>query len=175
MEGTSLQPRGLLEKAGLSDSMAFADFGSGHGFFCFGAATLTSGVIHALDVRRDVLDACKRDAQHKGLSNITAHHVNLEVVGGSGLADGSVDFVLMRKILSQNDDKKSLVKEAHRILRHGGKLFVIGLKPHAKIGASHDMRITQDALRSLVDSVGFQFKEEIVIDFDHYGVVFTKK
>lgn len=100
-----------------------AEFGCGYGTFTMAAAVLTSGSVHAFDVDPAMVRAVASRARAPGFGNVRAELRDF-VADGTGLADASVDYAMLFNILHA-EDPVGLLREAHRILRPGGKAAVI--------------------------------------------------
>lgn len=170
-----LNPKKILIDAGLSGSESVADFGCGPGIFTIPASELTNGIVYAFDIQESVLEVLTNQIRIHNIPNIKINRVNLEVIGGSKLEDKSVSFVIMRKILLQNDRKDILLKEAYRVLRDNGVLIVVGWTEKALIGPKISDRIKQEKLISLAKEAGFYVKKQLLEDDNHYAIMFSKK
>ncbi len=175
MDTVGLKPDVILRHLGVHSQSVIADFGCGPGVFSLPAAVLTDASVHAIDVRKSMLDVCGHEAQHRSLHNLVFVHANLELDRGSGLPDMSVDFVIMRKILSQNENKQALFREAYRILRASGKLVVIGWSDGSMEGLGSGEHVRRDQAEALGAIVGFEDPEEIFVNVHHYGLAFTRE
>ncbi len=169
-----LNPKEILLSAGLGGSESMADFGCGPGMFTIPAAELTEGIVYALDVQKSVLEAVVNQIHIHNIPNIITKQVNLETIGGSQLEDNSISFVLIRKILLQNERKDILLKEAHRILKNKGVLIVVGWTNEALIGPNVSDRIEQKELLVLTNNAGFIEKKQLLADNAHYAIAFSK-
>src|SRR3989338_3646070 len=75
----------ILADAGLKSGMRFADFGCGElGHFAFAAARLVgeTGIVYAVDVRKDALATLESRARQANVRNLTAVWGNMEIAGG---------------------------------------------------------------------------------------------
>jgi len=117
-------PRAILEKFGVtSDCQAVVDFGCGYGTFSIPAAQMTLGTVYALDMDPGMLAATRAKAAAAGLGNVEIRQRDF-VTQDTGLADASVDYVMLFNILHA-EERMTLLVEAWRILALGGKLDVI--------------------------------------------------
>ena len=169
-----LNPKKILIDAGLEGNESVADFGCGPGIFTIPASELTNGIIYALDIQESVLEALTNQIHIHNIPNIKVSRVNLESIGGSKLKDKSISFVIMRKILLQNDRKDIILEEAYRVLRDNGVLIVVGWTETALIGPKVSDRLEQGKLISLANDVGFIVKKQLLEDDNHYAIKFSK-
>ena len=100
-----------------------ADFGCGYGTFTIPAAKIVGGKVYAIDLDPEMIKETERKVREKKLGNVETILRDF-VSNGSGLKDESVDYVMLFNIL-HTDKPERLLKEAHRILRNGGKIGII--------------------------------------------------
>ncbi|MDO8590723.1 MAG: methyltransferase domain-containing protein, partial [bacterium] len=153
------------------------DLGSGAGFYTIAAARAVgnSGRVYAIDILKDMLQKIKNEAQRSGIHNIEALWGNVEKLGGTRLADASVDSVLVCNTLFQLEDKNDFPLEVKRILKPKGKVLVVDWKEsYGNMGPHRDHVVTTDAARSLFEKVGFTFEREISAGAHHYGIIFRR-
>ena len=182
--GGFMNPEKIIGGFGIKEGMMIADFGSGAGYFTIllGQRVGKNGKVYALDIQESALDNVRVKAKAAGLENVETIRSNLEVLGGSGLADNSQDIVLLANILFQSDLKKEIVKEAVRVLKSGGSLVVIdwkraaGAMPDGRqgFGPPDNLRTDEIAMRSLVLGEGLVFENDIDAGQFHYGMKFRK-
>jgi ubiquinone/menaquinone biosynthesis C-methylase UbiE len=173
--GGFLQPETILEQLNIRDDIQVADFGCGHGYFSIPLAKLIpQGKVHALDVLEEALETVKSRAELEGVSNIETIHCNLEISGGSKLADQSVDLVLLANILFQSQKKSAIFKEAKRILKEDGQLVLVEWISGASLAPKEGWLISKEEAQQLVEAEGLTLSQELEIDSQHYGMVFKK-
>ena len=99
---------------GLMPGQKAADFGCGSGFFSLALARAVgdNGRVTAIDVMKEPLESVHARAEAAGLKNIDMVRADLEVLGGTKLADGSQDCVLMKNVLFQSQKKSAMLAEA---------------------------------------------------------------
>ncbi|MBU4479964.1 methyltransferase domain-containing protein [Patescibacteria group bacterium] len=171
-------PKYNIEQFGLSNGMIVADLGSGSGFYTIESSRVvgSEGRVYAVDVQKDFLDKIRNSANLERLYNIEIILGDIEKVGGTRLADMSVDAVIVSNVLFQAEDRESLVMEAKRILRSNGRILVVdwadsfnGMGPDSKNIFSEN-----EALK-LFEGEGFIKDRNISAGDHHYGIVFRKK
>lgn len=175
--GGFLDPDKIASEFGIKEGMTIADFGSGAGYFTILLAQKVGkdGKVFALDILETALDNVRVKAKGAGLDNVETTRANLEVLGGSGLADNSQDIVLLANIFFQSDKKGEIIKEAKRVLKNGGSIVVIDWKRGAGgFGPPDNLRTDEIAMRSLVMGESFSFEKEIDAGQFHYGMIFHK-
>ncbi len=114
-------PAKKLQKAGLKPGNQVLDFGCGPGSFSLAAASIVgpSGRVHALDIHPLAIQRVKIKAAKSGLQNIKT----ISSDRAAGLADQSMDFVILNDVLHEVDDPDAILSELHRVLRPEGTLF----------------------------------------------------
>src|SRR5262245_32933119 len=103
-----------------------ADFGCGTGVLSVAIARWAKHVV-AIDQNRSVLDKAKQRAAREGMKNISFVKQDLHRLS---LADGCKDLVVISQSLHHVRDPSAVLREAHRILRPGGKAIILELMPH---------------------------------------------
>ena len=152
-----------------------ADFGCGYGTFTIPAAKIISGKIYAFDIEPEMIEAVKRKAKTQNLRNVQAV-VRDFVSEGSGLMDGSVDYVFLFNILHLENPQK-LLSEAYRILGRGGKVGIIHWNYDSTTprGPPMAIRPRPEQIRHWAESVGFVLEQELDLKPYHYGLVLKKQ
>lgn len=174
---TFCDPATVLRSLSVQPGMIVADFGAGSGYFSFefAKAAGNEGRVYALDVLPSALEAITSRAKTLGLTNVTAQRVNLERVNGSGLGTAMVDWVIIKDVLLQNEQKGIILAEAVRILKPGGHALIIEWDPReSSVGPEKHLRIAPDAMRTLVEEAGLSITEEPNVGGYHYAFIAKK-
>ncbi len=126
----------MLRAVGLRSGCKALEIGCGPGFLTGAIADVAApGDATGLDTSAELLEAARAMVQPK--------HANLHFVEGNayhtGLADKSFDFVYSRLVYQHLDQPLTALKEAHRIVRPGGKVAIMDvddgwltLEPHCE-------------------------------------------
>lgn len=113
-------PAEALAEAGLRSGDTVLDFGCGPGGFSIAAASLVGkrGKVYALDIQPLAARTVKQKAEKCGLATIEP------ITSGrdTGLADKTVDVVLLYDIFHFFKDPDAILAELHRVLKDGGVL-----------------------------------------------------
>ncbi len=170
-------PERIIQSAGIFEGMTVADFGCGMGYYTFPLARKVGdgGRVYAIDIQRSLVEAVKRVARSNGFRTVDGIVGDVDASGGSRLADGIADVVVMANLLSQIEHKDALVAEAERILKPKGRVLLIewadsfgGIGPHPK-----DV-VARAAAERLFATGGFRVQREVPDAGDHhYGILFT--
>ena len=175
-------PSRNVRALGIQPGMKVADFGSGSGAYVLAIAEVLcgSGLVYAVDVQRDLLRRTKNETTKRGYKTVEVLWCDLESAGGSKLADGSLDLVLISNLLFQITDKKIVIAEAWRILRPNGRLAIIDWSDSTPDGGSRMGPRKQDVVRkekalALAVESGFELAQEFSAGAHHYGLILKKK
>lgn len=172
-----VDPSQALAHLPVLNGQSVVDFGCGAGYFSFEFAKRVGpeGHVTALDILPHALEAVASRAKHLGLNNLETCRVNLEKEGGSRLLAESMDWVVIKDMLFQNEDKKTILVEASRVLRPGGHAFIMEWKPGEQaVGPKIEIRISPKELRSLIEGSGLTVVEEIPVGAFHYSFLVKK-
>lgn len=173
-----LNPDAVAGEFGITPGMKVADFGCGAGHLGILAAQRTGkgGMVIALDIMEDKLDSIRARAKAAGLENIETRRANLEVLGSTGISDGTQDLVLLVNILFQSQKKAGILKEAKRVLRSGGSVVVVDWKKNTGgFGPPDHLRTTPEDMQALFEMEGFALVRGFNAGQFHYGLIFTNK
>jgi arsenite methyltransferase len=99
------------------------DLGSGAGFDCFLASKKVgkTGKVIGLDMTEEMIAKARILAKEHGYSNVEFRLGDIEKMP---LDDNSVDVIISNCVINLSPDKSKVFKEAHRVLKNGGKMFV---------------------------------------------------
>ena len=175
---TFVDPVSIIRKLELAPGSVVVDFGCGAGYFTFEAAKAVGaeGKVIALDILSAALQAVASRAKVLGLTNIEGKRANLEKIGGSGLQPESVDWVILKDMLFQNQNKEVIVQEVSRILKKEGRLFLMEWVPEKKsMGPEEGIRISEADARLLLEKVGLHPENNIPAGEFHYALLARKK
>jgi ubiquinone/menaquinone biosynthesis C-methylase UbiE len=110
----------VLREAGIRQGYRVLDYGCGPGAYIAPLEKLvgSTGMIHALDVHPLAIREVERIASRLKLANVATIQSNCI----TGLADGSIDLVLLYDTFHDLEEPNKVLEELHRILIPNGNL-----------------------------------------------------
>lgn len=99
------------------------DLGSGAGFDCFLASKKVgkTGKVIGLDMTEEMIAKARSLAKEHGYTNVEFRLGDIEKMP---LEDGSVDVIISNCVINLAPNKLTVFKEAYRVLKSGGKMYV---------------------------------------------------
>ena len=169
-----LNPKEILERAGIRQGMRAADMGCGsQGHFVFPAAQMVgkSGKVWAVDILKPALNSTESRARFENATNVEPVWSDIEVYRGTKIHEASLDLVM----LVNNLPKAAMIKETVRLVKPGGKLLVVDWKlTEAPFGPPSKDRRDPAAIKTDVAALGLRLVDEFEAGQYHYGLVFVK-
>ena len=107
----------------LRKGMTVLDLGSGAGFDCFLAAKKVgaSGRVIGVDMTSAMIKKARTIAKKYNYTNVEFRLGEIEHLP---LDDAAVDVIISNCVINLSPDKMQVFREAYRVLRKGGRLFV---------------------------------------------------
>ena len=108
------------------------DLGSGAGFDCFLASKKVgkTGKVIGLDMTEEMIAKARALAKEHGYSNV---EFKLGDIENMPLDNNSVDVIISNCVINLAPDKSKVFKEAYRVLKSGGKMYVSDIVLLAKL------------------------------------------
>ncbi len=147
-----------------------AEVGCGYGTFTIAAARSIRGRVFAIDIDPQMTEAVAGRATAEGLLNV---EIMLRDIAdeGTGLTEGSVDYVMLFNIL-HHDRPEQLLAEARRILKPGGIVGCIhwNYDTQTPRGPALEIRPRPEQIRQWILESGFAVRGgQIDLPPYHYG------
>lgn len=170
-------PDDNIREFGLNPGEKVVVFGSGSGGHTLAAARALkgSGTIYGIDVRNALIEKLKKEAAERHHLNIRVLHGNVDHLGGTGVGGMSTDAVIIPDTLFAYRDKETMLKEADRIMKPGGRLLIVEwAASYAGAGpAPQDVCPEEDAL-AFAEKAGFVCDRRFSAGNYHYALIFHK-
>ncbi len=161
----------------LKEGDKVAVFGSGVGGHSLAAcrALNNSGVVHAIDVRKDMLEKLTTEARANSCSIIKTVHANIEEEGKTHIPDYGLQAVIIPNTLFSYEDHVGILKEASRIIIPTGKILVVDWKDSfGGMGPQPEHLITEEKAIAFAKTAGLKVLERFDAGAQHYGLVLGK-
>ncbi len=172
-----MDPEALLAVCNLQTTDSVADFGAGSGFLARAALKyVPQGNVFAIEINRDIVARLTRDASDSHLGNLHPLWGDIEVLGGSKLANDSMDFIILSNVLFHLEDKDGCMKELLRVLKPGGRVLVVDwTESFGGMGPSPDMVFDKAHAEALFSRFGLS-KLEVALPAGehHYAILFRR-
>ena len=176
--GKFIDPSAAVSHFHLREGDVVADFGAGSGHYMqpLSRAVGSTGLVYLCEIQKNLVDSLGIKAGDERITNARPIWCDMEKKGGTKLSDGLLDAGLLSNVLFQIQDKVIALLEIARVIRKGGKLFIIdwtdsygGLGPQPK-----DVIIESEA-RTLLEQAGFVVESTFPAGEHHYGLACRKQ
>ena len=169
-------PEQVVSQFHIRDGDTVADFGAGSGYFTKVLSQAAgSGKVYACDIQKPLLEKVAELARSEQLENVEVVWCDLEEKKGSKVADDTLDVVIMVNTLFQIEDKDTALQEVARVLRKGGKFFVIDWsESFGGMGPQENAVISEEDATRMAEKHGFSLERTYGAGEHHYGLAFRK-
>jgi ubiquinone/menaquinone biosynthesis C-methylase UbiE len=153
----------MVESLGLEPGMVVADIGAGSGVISAMMADRIGpdGVVLAVDIQQEMLDALAERCRKSGITNIKGI---LGTVKSPKLKPGSVDLAIMVDVYHEFDFPYEMLKDIAHSLKPGGRVVFVEYRkedPLVPIKEVHKMAEAQVKLEADQPEFGLEWKETI--------------
>lgn len=109
--------------ANIQDGDTVLDLGSGAGFDCFLASKRVGdkGKVIGIDMTPKMIEKAKSNVNKYGYKNVEFKLGEIEKLP---IEDNSIDVIISNCVINLSPDKSKVFKEAYRVLKKNGKMFV---------------------------------------------------
>ena len=171
-------PETVLDQLVLGEGRVVADLGVGSGAYALSAARRVGGTgkVYAIDIQKHLLERLKNAAKTARLHNVEIIWGDIEKSAGTKIKNGVVDVAIISNALFQTEDKSAVAREAHRILKNGGRALVVDWSETSGVlGPAAEHIVPQEEARDVFERNGFSHERDISAGEHHYGIIFRKK
>jgi ubiquinone/menaquinone biosynthesis C-methylase UbiE len=146
-----------LMYADICEGDVVLDLGSGAGIDVLLAASLVgeSGRAIGIDMTPEMIEKARKNAAEAGAKNV---EFRLGEIESMPVEDESVDWVISNCVINLAPDKDSVFREAHRVLKPGGKLLV------SDIVANHLPKWLRSTISNWANCISGALPEEQYLD-----------
>lgn len=168
-----LPPSDVIAALDIHSGMAVVDVGAGTGYFSIPIADWlgSSGVVYAVDLQPEMLDLLKKKLRHR------KNQCRIELLQGTAdcvpLPTHCSDLVLLANIWHELDALETVLKEARRLLKPGGKLAILDWSAEfsGPPGPPQGHRVSDAAVCDMLLSEGWVVLADTAIGAFSYLVV----
>lgn len=120
----------------IKKGMTVLDLGSGAGFDCFLAAKKVgkSGRVIGVDMTPQMIKKARENTKKYNYKNVEFKLGGIEKIP---LGNGTVDVIISNCVINLSPDKSKVFKEAYRVLRTGGRMFVSDIVLSKELSEMH--------------------------------------
>ena len=151
------------------------EIGCGYGTFTIPSAKKIQGKLFAFDIEEGMIEIVQQELRNRLINNVILQQRDI-LTQTTGLADNSVDYVMLFNIL-HHESPNELLNEAYRILKQYGKLGILHWRSDIETPRGPDLSIrpTPDQILHWIDKQKFAiYKAPTVIIPYHFGLVLSK-
>ncbi len=154
-----------------------ADCGCGLGEYTIELAKRMNnqGRLFAVDIQKPLLERVSVEAAARKYNNLITIWSDLELLGATRIPESSLDMVILSNILFQAEDKATVIQEAFRLLKSGGKLLVVDwLDSFSGLGPQKSDVLPVDSARQYIENNGFTINTNVDGSNHHYVILSSK-
>jgi ubiquinone/menaquinone biosynthesis C-methylase UbiE len=175
--GKFVEPATVSSHFHLREGDKIADFGAGSGHYMkpLSEAVGKEGSVYLCEIQKNLVDALGIKASEAHLANVHPMWCDFETASGVKLVDGTLDAGLLSNTLFQLTDKDASLREIARVIRSGGKLFIVDWSDSfGGMGPTPNLVVVEEEAKKLAERTGFTFEHTFPAGDHHYGLVFRK-
>lgn len=151
------------------------EIGCGYGTFTIPAAKQIAGKLYAFDIEREMISIVKNKIKNEHIENVILEGKDI-LTQTTGLAENSIDYVMLFNILHQKSPGEFLV-EAYRILKPNGKVGILHWRSDIETprGPHLTIRPKPEQILQWIDGQKFSLlKEPVILEPYHFGLILSK-
>ena len=154
---------------------SLVEFGFGYGTFTIPASRKIKGMVYAYDIEGTLKNELEPKLKTNNITNVSLFNRDF-ITDGTGLQNEEADYSMLFNLLHA-EESTSILKEAFRILKKGGRVGVIhwNYDPDTPRGPSMLIRPQPEELKNMLIHAGFSIiKHNINLPPYHYGILAQK-
>lgn len=170
-----VQPDVVVSHFHIQPGDVVADIGAGNGYFlpALVAAVGESGLVYACELQKNLVESLGDQARRYPDGTVKPVWGDVESVGGTKIATDSVDRVVLVNMWFLVQDRPVALEEITRILRPGGKVFLIDWSDTLSgLGPRADMLVPESDVVTEFEATGFVVENTFPAGDHHYGLAF---
>lgn len=170
-----VQPEVVSSHFHIQPGSVVADLGAGSGFFIpsLAHAVGDNGLVYACEIQKSLVEKISEMGRTQYGDTIRALWCDIDEKDGLPLEDNSVDVAVLINTLFLLEKKDDAAQEISRIVRPGGRLYVVDWKePFDGLGPRQDMLITETEASDLFETHHFTLESHYPAGAHHYGLSF---
>lgn len=173
------RPEEALGAIGITPQMTVLDLCCGDGYFTAPLARLVQGKVIALDIDCAILEQAKSEVARQGAT--VRQWLCADAMALDEHVAEPVDYVLMANTFHGVPDQPGLARAVHSVVRAQGLFTIVNWYPSRREdtpvlgeprGPRAKMRMSPQAVASVVERVGFRVSRIVELPPYHYGAVF---
>ncbi len=172
-----MDPRAVITHFHFHPGDVVADFGAGVGHY-LGTLSKTvgpSGRVYACEIQKNLVTRITARIHEERLGNVHPLWCDLEAPQGTKFRDGLLDAGMLINTLFQLEDKKAALTEVVRVIRKGGKLFIVDWSDSfSGLGPQPSQVLKKNEAKELLESSGFVYERDFPAADHHYGMAFRR-
>ena len=176
--GKFVDPSTVVTHFHLREGDTVADFGAGSGHYMslLSVAVGQEGAVYLCEIQKELVNALLNKSRDERLTNVHPLWCDIEAENGIKLKNDALDAGVLSNTLFQFTDKVDALKEIARVMRKGGKLFIIDwTDSFGGLGPQTSAVVTPEMAKVLIEQAGFTFEHEFPTGDHHYGLLCRKK
>jgi len=169
-----LNPEQNVAKMKLREGMKVADLGAGPGLYARALSKRVgnNGKVYAVEVQKNLISHLQSELKRWNISNVECIWGDIERLGGTKIADKTMDAVVVSNVLFQVHDKLGFVDEIKRILKPKSQLLIIDWsESFGGMGPELGAVMSKSKTEELFSKKGFKIVENVSVGAHHYGII----